>query len=92
MSVFRSHQHIACQLIDDVQRKTLVSASTMEPELRQQVGYGGNRAAAEALGKVVAQRALAAGIKAVRFDRGSYTYHGRVAALAEAAREGGLQF
>jgi len=90
MSVFRSHQNIACQLIDDVQRTTLVSASTQEPELCETIGYCGNAKAAQAVGKMVAERALAAGIKEVRLDRGHCKYHGRVAALADAAREAGL--
>jgi large subunit ribosomal protein L18 len=92
LSVFRSHQHLACQVIDDAAGKTLVSASTRDKEIREQLKYGGNRDAAQAIGKIVAERALAAGIKQVRFDRGNYKYHGRVAALADAAREGGLLF
>jgi large subunit ribosomal protein L18 len=92
MSVFRSHKNISCQLIDDVGRKTLVSASSGEKSLREEIQYGGNKDAAQAIGRVVAERALAAGIKAVRFDRGHYEYHGRVAALADAAREAGLSF
>lgn len=92
MSVFRSHKNISCQLIDDEGRKTLVSASTGEKEMRDKFQYGGNKDAAQAVGKMVAERALAAGIKTVRFDRGHYEYHGRVAALADAAREAGLTF
>ena len=92
LSVFRSHQHLACQVIDDSAGRTLISASTRDKEIREQLKYGGNRDAAQAIGKLVAQRALAAGIKQVRFDRGNYKYHGRVAALADAAREGGLLF
>lgn len=92
LSVHRSNQNIACQIIDDVTRRTLVSASTREKELRAQLSYGGNKDAATTLGKLVAQRALAAGIQTVCFDRGHYRYHGRVAALADAAREAGLQF
>jgi len=92
MSVFRSHKHIACQLIDDASRTTLVSASTRDQDVRESIGYGGNKSAAGAVGKVVAERALAAGIKLARFDRGHYKYHGRIAALADAAREAGLEF
>ncbi len=92
LSVFRSHKHIAAQLIDDETGRTLASASSLDGELRGSVGYGGNCAAAAAIGKAIAERALAAGIKAASFDRGSAKYHGRVAALAGAAREAGLQF
>ena len=92
MSVFRSSLHIACQLIDDATGKTLVSASTRDQDVREQVKYGGNRAAATTIGQVVAQRAREAGIEMARFDRGCYKYHGRVAALADAAREAGLAF
>jgi large subunit ribosomal protein L18 len=92
MCVFRSHRHIACQLIDDLAHRTLVSVSTQDEQLRQHLRYGGNKEAAEAVGKAVAERAMAAGIRAVRFDRGHYKFHGRVAALAGAAREAGLAF
>ena len=92
LSVYRSSQNIACQVIDDLTRQTLVSCSTREPELREQVRYGGNKDAATAVGRLLAQRALAAGIEAVCFDRGHYKYHGRIAALADAAREAGLKF
>jgi large subunit ribosomal protein L18 len=92
MSIFRSHKHVYCQVIDDHSGKTLVSASTRDKALRGDVKYGGNKDAAQAVGRAVAERALAAGIKAVRFDRGHYRYHGRVAALADAAREAGLSF
>ena len=92
LSVYRSNQHIAAQIIDDSQGKTLVSASTRDKELRDSVGYGGNQDAATAIGKAIAEKAIAAGIKEVAFDRGSYKYHGRVAALADAAREAGLAF
>ena len=87
LSVFRSHKHIYAQVIDDGQGRTLVAASTADKDL---TGYGGNRTAAEAVGKTLAERALAAGIKEVAFDRREYQYHGRVAALAEAARQAGL--
>jgi large subunit ribosomal protein L18 len=92
MCVYRSHQNIACQLIDDEEGRTLVSASSREQALRDAVKYGGNKDAAQVIGKTIAERALAAGIEGVRFDRGSCRYHGRVAALADAAREAGLRF
>lgn len=90
LAVNRSHRHISCQLVDDVQRKTLVSASSAEADLA--IKYGGNKPAAQVIGKVLAERATAAGIKAACFDRGHYKYHGRIAALADAAREAGLSF
>lgn len=90
LTVFRSHKHISCQLIDDVARKTLVAVSSQEGDLKS--SYGGNKAAAQAVGKILAERALAAGIKSAAFDRGHFKYHGRVAALADAARAGGLSF
>jgi len=92
LTVFRSHKHIAAQLIDDQSGRTLAAASTSEGELRGQVKYGGNRTAAEAVGRTLAERALAAGVKQVAFDRGPFQYHGRVAALADAARKAGLDF
>lgn len=92
LQVTRSHKNVACQVIDDSVGKTLVSASTLDKDLRAQVKYGGNKAAAEFIGKVVAERALAAGLKTVCFDRGESRYHGRVAALADAARAAGLSF
>lgn len=92
LSVFRSHKHIYAQIIDDESGRTLASASTRDKQLRGQLSYGGNKDAAAAVGKAVAERAVAAGISAVAFDRGPYKYHGRVAALADAAREGGLSF
>lgn len=92
LSVFRSLKHISVQVIDDITGRTLVSASTLDKELRSTVGYGGNKAAAEVVGKAIAERAKAAGITEVKFDRGHFRYHGRVAALAEAARQGGLVF
>ncbi len=92
LSVFRSLKHTYAQVIDDVAGKTLVSASSVDKDLSGEVKYGGNRAAAEVIGKLVAERARAAGITKVCFDRGSCQYHGRVAALANAAREGGLEF
>jgi len=92
LSVSRSHRHIAVQLIDDIAGKTLASASTLDKSLASTVKYGGNTEAATAIGKAIAERAKAAGIEDVCFDRGSYKYHGRVAALADAAREAGLKF
>jgi large subunit ribosomal protein L18 len=89
LDVFRSNKHIYAQVIDDSTGRTLCSASTVEKAFE---GYGGNKAAAEAVGKTIAERALALGIKNVVFDRGGYIYHGRVQALAEGAREGGLDF
>lgn len=92
LSVTRSHKHISAQLIDDLAGKTLASASTLDKGLSGSVKYGGNKDAATLVGKAIAERAKAAGVEAVCFDRGAYKYHGRVAALADAAREGGLQF
>ena len=92
LSVFRSHKHLYVQVIDDVRGHTLASASTSEKELGGEAGYGGNKTAAQAIGKAIAERALAAGVKEVAFDRREYQYHGRVAALADAAREAGLVF
>ncbi len=92
LSVARSHKNIAAQIIDDLSGKTLVSASTIEKEVSGALKYGGNKDAAQAVGKLVAERAAAAGIGDVCFDRGPYKYHGRVAALADAARESGLKF
>jgi large subunit ribosomal protein L18 len=92
LSVFRTHKHIYAQLIDDASGKTLASASTIDRQLRDAFGFGGNKQAAEAIGKAVAERARAAGVTKVCFDRGSSRYHGRVAALAEAARAAGLEF
>jgi large subunit ribosomal protein L18 len=90
MSIQRSLKHISCQLIDDVSGRTLAAASTRDTALRGQLKYGGNCQAAAAVGKAIAEKALEAGIKAVRLDRGHAKYHGRVAALADAAREAGL--
>ncbi len=89
LNVFRSLKHIYAQLIDDVSGATLVSASTVEKEFS---GYGGNRDAARKVGELLAKRAAQKDIKDVVFDRGGYIYHGRVASLAEGAREGGLNF
>ena len=90
LSVHRSAKHIYAQVIDDVKGQTLVAASSMEKTLREK--SGANVAAAKEVGKLVAERAKAKGIKDVVFDRGRYIFHGRVKALAEAAREGGLNF
>ncbi|AFW01586.1 50S ribosomal protein L18 [Gluconobacter thailandicus F149-1 = NBRC 100600] len=92
LSVFRSSKHIHAQIIDDAQGRTLASASTLEKELRGNGTSGANVDAASVIGKLIAERGLAAGVTAVVFDRGAYVYHGRVKALAEAAREGGLSF
>ena len=92
LSIFRSHQNIYAQVIDDAAGKTLASASTRDQALRQEIRYGGNKTAAAAVGKALAQRALEAGVQEVVFDRRDYKYHGRVAALAAAAREAGLKF
>jgi large subunit ribosomal protein L18 len=93
LAVFRSLHHITAQVIDDTQGRTIVSASSVEGELKGTLKGGtANAAAATAVGRAVAQRAVAAGVKTVVFDRGGYLYHGRVKALAEAAREAGLEF
>ncbi|ABI61468.2 LSU ribosomal protein L18P [Granulibacter bethesdensis] len=92
LSVFRSGRHIYAQVIDDAAGRTLAAASSLEKPLREQLRTGADREAASAVGKLIAERAQAAGVSAVVFDRGSYLYHGRVKALAEAAREGGLAF
>jgi large subunit ribosomal protein L18 len=92
LTVFRSLKHTYAQVIDDSIGRTLVSASTLDKDLAGSLKYGGNIEAATAIGKAIAERALAAGIKQVAFDRGPAQYHGRVAALAQAAREGGLDF
>jgi large subunit ribosomal protein L18 len=92
LCVYRSLGHIYAQVIDDQSGRTLVSASSLDKETRGQTKGGGNVAAAKVVGKVVAERARAAGIQQVVFDRGGYMYHGRVQALANAAREAGLNF
>lgn len=92
MTVFRSNKHIYAQIIDDVEGRTLVSASTAERALGGAGAASGNKAAAAKVGKALAERAQQAGITEVGFDRGVYKYHGRVAALADAAREAGLNF
>jgi large subunit ribosomal protein L18 len=92
LSVFRSSKHIYAQVIDDLKGETVVSASSIEKDLRGSLKTGADIAAAKAVGKMVAERATAKGVKEVVFDRGGYLYHGRVKALADAAREGGLSF
>jgi large subunit ribosomal protein L18 len=92
LCVYRSLEHIYAQVIDDRAGKTLVSASTADKETKKNLKGGGNVAAAKVVGKVIADRAKAAGVSTVVFDRGGYKYHGRVKALADAAREAGLQF
>jgi large subunit ribosomal protein L18 len=90
LSVFRSGKHIYAQVIDDQKGVTLAAASSLDEGLKAKTGA--NKDAATGVGKLIAERAIAAGVKAVVFDRGGYQYHGRVAALASAAREGGLSF
>jgi large subunit ribosomal protein L18 len=90
--VFRSLNHIHAQVIDDTQGRTLVAASTLDAEIRAQLGDKDKMAQSAVVGNLLAQRALAVGIKLVVFDRGGYLYHGRVKALADAARKGGLDF
>ena len=91
LSIFRSHRHLYAQIIDDEARRTLVAVSTVENNLRSELSYGGNKDAAAAVGKEIAQRALETGIKEVALDRCGYKYHGRLAALADAARQAGLK-
>jgi large subunit ribosomal protein L18 len=92
LSISRSLKNMSAQIIDDSTGRTLAAASTLDATLRTEVKYGGNKVAAQAVGKALAEKALAAGIKDVCFDRGHNKYHGRVAALADAAREAGLSF
>jgi large subunit ribosomal protein L18 len=92
LTVFRSSKHIYAQIIDDDRGVTLASASTMVKDTKSSVPYGGNVKAAVEVGRLVAEAAVAAGVTAVAFDRGHYRYHGRIKALADAARAGGLQF
>ncbi|MFQ5954270.1 MAG: 50S ribosomal protein L18 [Kiloniellales bacterium] len=92
LSVFRSARHIYVQVIDDDAGRTLAAASTIDKQLKPKLKSGADKDAAAHVGKLIAERALEAGIKDVVFDRGGYMYHGRVKALAEAAREGGLNF
>lgn len=92
LCVFRSLSNVYAQIIDDTTGTTLVAASTLDEALKGKVEFGGNIEASTAVGKLIAEKALAKNIKQVVFDRGGYVYHGRVKALAEAAREGGLEF
>jgi large subunit ribosomal protein L18 len=92
LSIFRSSKHIYAQIIDDAKGETLAAASSLEKEMRGGLKTGANVEAAKAVGKLVAERAIGKGIKEVIFDRGGYLYHGRIKALADAAREGGLEF
>ncbi|GAA0772076.1 50S ribosomal protein L18 [Roseibium denhamense] len=92
LSIFRSSKQIYAQIIDDAQGHTIAAASTIEKDLKGSLKTGADVSAAAAVGKLVAERAVAAGVKQVVFDRGGYMYHGRVKALADAAREGGLEF
>ncbi len=92
LSVFRSDKHIYAQVVDDYTGKTLAAAASTIAEIRGDLKNGGNIAAAKAVGKAIAQRAKSAGVTKVAFDRGGRMYHGRIKALADAAREGGLQF
>jgi large subunit ribosomal protein L18 len=92
LSVHRSSKHIYAQIIDDAKGHTLAAASTIDADLKPGLKTGADSAAAAAVGKLIAERAVKAGVKEVVFDRGAYIYHGRVKALAEAAREGGLSF
>lgn len=92
LSVHRSGKNIYAQIIDDTAGRTLVAASTLEKDLRERLKTGADKSAAAEVGKAIAVKAVAAGIKQVVFDRGGYMYHGRIKALADAAREGGLDF
>ncbi|MBV8186577.1 MAG: 50S ribosomal protein L18 [Alphaproteobacteria bacterium] len=92
LSVFRSGKHIYAQVIDDGKGATLAAASSLDKDVKEKLKSGADKDAAIEVGKLIAARAIAAGIKEVVFDRGGYTFHGRIAALANAAREGGLSF
>ncbi len=92
LSVFRSSKNISVQIIDDAAGRTIAAASTLEPDLKKTTKTGADAAAAAAVGKLIAERAKQAGVTRVVFDRGAYLFHGRVKALADAAREGGLEF
>jgi large subunit ribosomal protein L18 len=92
LCIFKSLKHMYAQIIDDTQGKTVASASTLDSTVKGAVKYGGNKDAAAVVGKSIAERAIAAGVKEVCFDRREFRYHGRVKALAEAAREAGLSF
>ena len=92
LAVYRSTKHIYAQLIDDVNGVTIVSASSVDKDLKEKLGHGGNIDAAKTVGEAIAKKALKKGVNDVVFDRGGFLYHGRIAALAEAAREAGLNF
>ncbi len=92
LSVFRSNNHIYVQLIDDVKHATIACASTIDKDIRSEIKFGGNVSAAEKVGQMIAQKAGKLGVKEVVFDRSGYLYHGRIKALADAARAGGLNF
>ena len=92
LAVFRSNQHIYAQVIDDTKHHTLAAASTLEPELRKELSSAATQQASALVGKLIAERAMQQGIRQIVFDRGGKLYHGRVAALADAAREAGLDF
>jgi large subunit ribosomal protein L18 len=92
LSVFRSSKHIYAQIIDDAAGRTVAAASSLDPTLKGSLKTGADRAAAGAVGKLIAERGKQAGVERVVFDRGAYLFHGRVKALADAAREGGLDF
>lgn len=92
LSVYRSVKHIYAQVVDDSSGRTLTAASSLDAEIRRQLPHGGNVRAARMVGELLGRRALERGIKRVAFDRGGYRYHGRVAALADGAREAGLEF
>lgn len=92
LSVFRSSRHIYAQIVDDMSGVTLAAASTRSKALRDSIGYGGNKKAAEVIGEAVAKQAMNVGIKCVTFDRNRYKYHGRIKALADSARKAGLVF
>ncbi len=91
LSIHRSNKHLYCQLIDDEAGKTLASASTRDKDIAGKIKYGGNCDAAKVIGQIIAERAKSAGVTRAKLDRGSYKFHGRVAELANAARESGLQ-
>lgn len=92
LAVYRSTKHIYAQLIDDVKGVTIVSASSVDKDLKEKLSHGGNVDAAKVVGEAIAKKALKKGVKDVVFDRGGFLYHGRIAALADAAREAGLNF
>ena len=92
LAVYRSTKHIYAQLIDDEKNVTVCSASSVDKDLKEKLAHGGNIEAAKVVGEAIAKKALAAGVECVVFDRGGFLYHGRIAALADAAREAGLMF